>query len=353
MPLFKFGETALIPVEQRAMASLKIRERQDLQRLLKNQIDVISTGTLVISEEYSGWSGSLRRIDLLGIDPDGTLVVFELKRTEDGGHMDLQGIRYAAMASVLTYDEVVGIFATYLSKNGCDDDAETVLRDHLTTESDEDVADRVRIVLVSADFGTEITTTVLWLNAQSLDIRCVRLVPYQDGNSVYLDVQQIIPIPEASDYTVKTREKETKRKAAGSGTSRDFTKYRVTVDGVATGQLVKRRAILAVVMGLFRAGVSPVEMRKTINQSRQRFYEVEGDYTNGADYVDAAKRAADQNGGKLFDVGRYFTADNELFCFGGKTYAFSNQWGSRTEGKMNALIAAHGKGRISFEREES
>ncbi|QTN34200.1 hypothetical protein HZ994_18370 [Akkermansiaceae bacterium] len=78
------------------MAALKIRERQDLQRLQEDNIDVISAGTLVISEEYSGWSGSLRRIDLPGIDPDGTLVVFELKRTEDGGHMDLRGIRDAA-----------------------------------------------------------------------------------------------------------------------------------------------------------------------------------------------------------------------------------------------------------------
>lgn len=353
MPLFKFGETELIPVERKSMANLKIRERQDLQRLLKKQIDVISAGTLVISEEYSGWSGSLRRIDLLGIDPDGTLVVFELKRTEDGGHMDLQGIRYAAMASVLTYDEVVAIFSTYLSRNGSDDDAESVLREHLNTESEEDVAIKVRIVLVAADFGTEITTTVLWLNAQSLDVRCVRLAPYQDGCSVYLDVQQIIPIPEASDYTIKTREKETRRKAAGSSGSRDFTKYRVTVDGVTTPQLVKRRAILAVVMGIYKAGVSPVEMRKTINQSRQRFYEVDGIYTARAQFAEAAKNAAGQNGGKLFDEPRFFTADDELFHFDGKTYAFSNQWGSRTEGKMIALIGAHGKGRISFEREEA
>lgn len=29
------------------------------------------------------------RIDLLGIDKAGNLVVIELKRTEDGGHIDL------------------------------------------------------------------------------------------------------------------------------------------------------------------------------------------------------------------------------------------------------------------------
>ena len=98
MPLFKFGEHELTAVKRRSMAELNIRERTDLQRLLRDNIEVISPGTLVVSEEYTGWVGSLRRIDLLGIDRDGTLVVFELKRTEDGGHMDLQGVRYAAIA---------------------------------------------------------------------------------------------------------------------------------------------------------------------------------------------------------------------------------------------------------------
>jgi hypothetical protein len=32
----------------------------------------------------------------------------ELKRTEDGGHMELQVIRYAAMVSKMTFDKVVG-----------------------------------------------------------------------------------------------------------------------------------------------------------------------------------------------------------------------------------------------------
>ena len=36
--------------------------------------------------------------NLLCIDREANLVVVELKRTEDGGHMDLQAIRYAAMS---------------------------------------------------------------------------------------------------------------------------------------------------------------------------------------------------------------------------------------------------------------
>jgi RecB family endonuclease NucS len=53
----------------------------------------------VITEEFSEWEDSSRRIDLLCLDQKARLVAIEIKRTEDGGHMELQAIRYAAMVS--------------------------------------------------------------------------------------------------------------------------------------------------------------------------------------------------------------------------------------------------------------
>ncbi len=53
---------------------------------------MIAPDLLVVSEEFGEWDDSRRRIDLLAIDRDANLVVIELKRTEDGGHMELQAI---------------------------------------------------------------------------------------------------------------------------------------------------------------------------------------------------------------------------------------------------------------------
>ncbi len=96
---YEITKDSILSLNQTTFAAHDISERADLQRLLKSHIDVIAPDTLIIAEEFCDWQDSKRRIDLIGIDRQANLVVIELKRTEDGGHMELQAIRYAAMIS--------------------------------------------------------------------------------------------------------------------------------------------------------------------------------------------------------------------------------------------------------------
>lgn len=210
MALYEITSENLKSVPQTTFDQAGLRERADLQRLLRKQIGVILPDTLVIAEEFGEWEESKRRIDLLGLDKDANLVVIELKRTEDGGHMELQAIRYAAMVSKMTFEKAAEIFGDYLRKGGDDTDARSAILEFLEwEESNEDsFAQAVRIVLVSANFSKEVTTAVLWLNEHDLDIRCVRLTPYNDSGRVFVVVQQIIPLPEAAEYQIQIREKE-------------------------------------------------------------------------------------------------------------------------------------------------
>ncbi|QDT71720.1 PDDEXK family nuclease [Lacipirellula limnantheis] len=195
-----------------------IRERDDMQRLLRDQIEIIAPETLVISEEFSDWEDSRRRIDLLAIDRDANLVVIELKRTDDGGHMELQAIRYAAMISAMTFDRGVDVYAAYLRQRGDGRDARQSLLDFLGWDEvdDESFARDIRLVLVAADFSKELTTTAIWLGERGIDVRCVRLRPYLDGARLLIDVQQLIPLPEAEEFQVRLREKAQKTRLAKS-----------------------------------------------------------------------------------------------------------------------------------------
>lgn len=78
--------------------------------------------------------------------------------------------------------------------------------------NEEKFANDVRIILISADFNKEITTSVLWLIERQVDIKCIKIKPQKDGENLYLDIQQIIPLPETIDYQVKLREKKRRTK---------------------------------------------------------------------------------------------------------------------------------------------
>jgi hypothetical protein len=211
MALYEMTNDTFRQIEETSFSEIQVRERGDLQRLLRSQIDVLGDELYVLAEEFSDWEDSKRRVDLLAIDADANLVIIELKRTQDGGHMELQAIRYASMVSAMTFARAVKIHKEFLTQVGeSPEEAEAHILEFLGwDEPDEETfAADVRMVLVSEDFGKELTTAVLWLREKDVDIRCIRLKPYRDANQTMVDVQQVIPLPEAHDYQVQLREKE-------------------------------------------------------------------------------------------------------------------------------------------------
>lgn len=216
MPLYHLKEHEVLPLAPTTFAEEGLRERDDLQRLIRDHVEVVAPDTMVIAEEYGDFEGSRRRIDLLAIDKDANLVVIELKRTETGAHMDLQALRYAAMVSTMTFEQAVVAHSQYLNSRDRTEDAADAMLEFLGWDSpdEQDFASDVRVVLASADFSKELTTAVLWLNERGLDISCVRLRPYNHEGQRLLYAEQIIPVAEAGDYQIKLRAKEQKERTA-------------------------------------------------------------------------------------------------------------------------------------------
>jgi Domain of unknown function (DUF4268) len=215
MAIYQITDGGFQRLSETSFNAEKIYERKDLQRLLRSNIEALSPDLKVIAEEFGEWADSNRRIDLLCLDKDANIVVVEIKRTDDGGHMELQAIRYAAMVSTMTFRQLVEAHAKFLRLSGNADEAEKAILEFLGWDemNEDDFANEVRIILASADFSREITTSVIWLNQYGLDIRCVRFQPYRmENGTVLVDVQQIIPLPEASEYQTRIRAKEQESK---------------------------------------------------------------------------------------------------------------------------------------------
>ncbi len=322
MAIYSFRDNALKKVDTTTFNSEGILERQHLQAAIKHQIDVVAPDCLVIAEEFSEWSGSQRRIDLLAIDKEGNLVVIELKRTETGEHMELQAIRYAAMVSTLTFTRTVEIYQKYLISINSELDAETHLLEYLEWEEpqEDDFALDTRIILVSSNFSKELTTSVMWLNERNIDIRCVRMIPYKYQNQVLVDVQQIIPLPEAESYQVKIK-RQTEQRRESRKSSRDYTKY--IFQDISYN---KRKLVLAVI----QQWVSD-NKPNSLAEILQIFPD---ELKSGGLFapVEDAKEIYSRYG-----IYRHFLGEEEIFHFPNDTvdYALSNQWGKGGVDRFN------------------
>ncbi len=337
MAMFKINNDQLIPIERTTFSRLGMRERQDLQTLLRKQIDAVSPETLIVAEEFGDWEGVRRRIDLLGVDKNANLVVIELKRTEDGGHMELQAIRYAAMISTLTFEKLAAIYEKYLSANGIEQDATENLLEFLdwSEVDDEQFGQEIKIVLASAEFSKELTTSVMWLNDFGLDIRCVRMRPYTTDGQTFLDIQTVIPIPEVADYQVQIREKKYKERKSRQS-AKDYTKYDVEISDEQFPMQGKRWMMFHLISRVLRNDGTPQQIMEAIpwRKNNQLFRVFEGELSSD-DVVTAIME--EDSGGRIPLYKRYFCDEGEVFHFDGMTYALSNQWGNRTIEAVNSI----------------
>lgn len=263
MPIYEASADHLTAIPATRFAALGLRERGDLQCLLAARIEALEKGLLVLAEEFADWADSARRIDLLCLDTEARLVVVELKRDEDGGHMELQALRYAAMVSAMTFDQAVAARARYRKEDEAA--AREAILAHLgwATPEENAFAQETRIILAAADFGKEITTTVLWLRDQyGVDLRCVRIRPYQmaDGR-VLLDIQTLIPLPEAEAFQTQIGAKKAAEQKERSGREALLSRFleQLATRAAARSDLHKGRTPDAgpgILAGAYRAGLS-------------------------------------------------------------------------------------------------
>lgn len=333
MGLVELSEGVMTAVSITTFAAEQVLERKHLQAALRDNIALLDPELLVIAEEWGDFEGTNRRIDLLCLDRQGRAVVVELKRTNDGGHMELQALRYAAMVSTMTSDDLKRIFAEHLDKVGDDPgSAGERLGEWLSDVDSEEVPSRdVRIVLVAADFSTEITTTVLWLiELYGLDITCVRLTPYKYGDQVLVDIAQVIPLPEAEELTIKLRRRETAAKSS-PGLGKDYTRFKVVTPSGTTDPLAKRRAMLYMVKALAGHGVSPQLISDVLPNTR--FLNIEGEHTDPDEIVE--RFIARWPNATPDNMNRWFVDDP--IVVDGRTWLLKNGWGSNTEELLRAL----------------
>lgn len=118
--------------------------------------------------------------------------------------------------------------------------------------------------------------------------------------------------------------------------TRDTSKYDLSVFGVKIYKQAKRNGMFHVIKNLCEHGAKPVDIAEFIYwRTSSMFFEVEGELTS-EEFIQLAqeKQKAAQ---KTFDYGRWFCDNDKLIIQDGKTYALSKMWGHRWREALKIL----------------
>ena len=217
------------PLEVKRFTDLGFTERKHLQEWLENYPQALSQGEgdelLIIQKEFDGFDDTRERLDLLAIDKEGNLVIIENKLDDSGRDVVWQALKYASYCANLKKQQVVEIFQRYLNQKAQLDgaepaNAEKVLLEFLLADDLQSVQLNTlksqRIILVAANYRKEVTNTVLWLSQFGVICQCFKVTPYQAGTELFLNVEQIIPTPEAADFMIGIIAKDAEEKSASN-----------------------------------------------------------------------------------------------------------------------------------------
>ncbi len=188
-----------------------LKERKDLQEWIANNPSMLGEELLIIQKEFDGFNETNERLDLLALDKFGNLVIIENKLDDSGRNVVWQAFKYAGYCSSLKKDDIKNIFQQYLNKNNKSENAEDLITEFLEkadfseVQLNQDLSQR--IILVSREFRKEVTNTVLWARKYGIKIQCIKMMPYNVGEQLVVETDQIIPVKDLAEIMISYDQK--------------------------------------------------------------------------------------------------------------------------------------------------
>ncbi|EKO3763965.1 DUF4268 domain-containing protein [Vibrio metschnikovii] len=214
------------PVKTKRFSELGFTERKHLQEWLAHEPSALGEELLIIQKEFDGFDDTRERLDLLALDKDGNLVIIENKLDDSGRDVVWQALKYASYCVSLTKAQIVEIHQQYLDRyepvtgevdllNAPASASARICEFLDVPDLDElklNLGNSQRIMLVAANFRKEVTSTALWLLGQGISIACFKITPYSLGEQLLINIDQIIPTPEAKELMIGINAKEAEEK---------------------------------------------------------------------------------------------------------------------------------------------
>lgn len=215
-----------------SLANAGLKERQHLQEWVIAHPAVLGPDVKIVAFEFGSWTGhggdkEKDRLDVLALDGEGRLIVVELKRDKAPDTVEMQALKYAALVSRFTRDDLDKVHARYLSKQAGAPVTVEAAAAELDSWADitEEALRRPSIILMASEFPLPVTATVVFLHQQlGLDVRLLSFQAYQTANDVLVTVSQHYPPPGIEEFVLSPEVSEAQKvKSTKQNKQREIT----------------------------------------------------------------------------------------------------------------------------------
>ena len=195
-----------------------LTERQHLQEWIIAHPEILGEDIFIVAAEYDRWEAEVDgkpesdRLDVLGIDDTGRLVVVELKRDTSGRNVHLQAITYAALVSRFDLGSLADAHRLFHKRRGNELEIEACrdrILEHVGGDLDQEILQRPRLVLIAREFPKQVTHTAVWLSEMGLDIDLVQVSLWRVSEQLVAGFTKIYPTPQAEEFTLAPAREET------------------------------------------------------------------------------------------------------------------------------------------------
>ena len=183
MPLWKITEKGPSKVKETKFKQEKLLE-EHLEDWIARDSSIVGEPLLVFGRQVI-IPDTKDRLDLIALDPHGSITVIELKRGQLKDPVDVQSLRYASYVSKWRFQDFENVARNYFGKVGDIDFNFNELFESFCSESGvDDIPDinaEQRIIIVGSSVREKLGSVALWLREHNIDIKLIEVQAYREG----------------------------------------------------------------------------------------------------------------------------------------------------------------------------
>ncbi|MEC2075947.1 DUF91 domain-containing protein [Metabacillus fastidiosus] len=157
-------------------------------------LEILLIGRQVVTA-YGG------RIDLLGMDGEGNLVILELKRDKTPRDIIAQALDYASWVRDLTYEQIEVIAAKYLKRT-----LREAFHEKFQIDLPEEINKNHKIVIVASELDPSSERIVQYLSSEyNVNINCIFFDFFREGDQEFLGRSWLMDPEEVEERTISKK----------------------------------------------------------------------------------------------------------------------------------------------------